>query len=178
MATAQRHARLPGRATSIRALVAVAVVCACLAIGLGGAAHTLRSNPVARNETLVDTASTAAVSKQVGDAVRTAFSYDHADPAATRRHAQDVLTGNAVRQYNELFEQVERVAPEQRLTFSTTVRAVGVPRLEGDRARLLVFVDQQGIRADTADRRSGSAQLGISAQRIGEQWKISEIDVL
>lgn len=178
MTAVQRPARFPSRENIIRALVAAAVVCACLAIGLGGAAHTLRSNPVARNEALVDTASTGAASKQVGDAVRTAFSYDHADPAATRTGAQDVLTGNAVQQYNELFEQVERVAPEQRLTFSTTVRAIGVQRLTGDRARLLVFVDQQGIRADTADRRSGSAQLGVSARHIDGQWKVSEIDVL
>lgn len=178
MATAQPRARFPSRENIVRALVAAAAVCACLAIGLGGAAHTLRSNPVARNEALVDTASTAAVSKQIGDAVRTAFSYDHADPAATRTRAQDVLTGNAVQQYNELFAQVERVAPEQRLTFTTTVRAIGVPHLEGDRARLLVFVDQQGVRADTAGRRSGSAQLGISAQRIGGRWKIGEIEVL
>ena len=32
-------------------------------------------------------------------------------------------------------------------------------------------------RADTADRRAGPAQSGVSARRIGEQWKISGIDV-
>jgi hypothetical protein len=34
------------------------------------------------------------------------------------------------------------------------------------------------VRADTNQRRSGSAQLDVTAQRVGDAWKVSEIRVL
>jgi Mce-associated membrane protein len=166
------------RTAVVRMLIAVIVIGTGLAGWLGFATYNMRSNDAARNAALVDAAATQRVTGQVTQAIRTAFSYNFADAAATEREAQNVLVGRAIEQYNQLFTQVKRTAPEQRLVFSTTVRSVGVIQLDGDRARLLVFVDQQGVRADTNERRSGSAQLDVSAQRVGDAWKISDIGVL
>ncbi|MBE9373809.1 hypothetical protein IQ251_05030 [Saccharopolyspora sp. HNM0983] len=158
-------------------LSVLSVLCAGAAAGFGVAAHGLRSG-ASENQALVDGRATQAVVQQTSAAVRTAFSYNHADPAATREQAQQVLIGDAVQQYNGLFGEVERVAVEQGLQFATTVRSAGVTRLVDDRAELLLFVDQQGVRAESPERRSGSAQLGITAQRVGAEWKISRIEVL
>ncbi|GDY29132.1 hypothetical protein [Gandjariella thermophila] len=160
------------------ALAGVAVVAAGLAVWFGLSAHAVGGIEAARNTALVDVATTNAVSTQVGEAVRAAFSYDYTNPATTRQAAQNVLTGHAIDEYNQLFAQVERDAPAQKLMLTTTVRSVGVIQVDGDHARALVFVDQQALRADSSQSNSGAAQLDVVAVRTGTTWKISDLTVL
>jgi Mce-associated membrane protein len=160
------------------ALATVAVLGTGLAVWFGLSAHALQATGAVDNAALVDVATTNAVSSQIGEAVRTAFTYDYTNPASTRQAAQNVLTGNAIDQYNRLFAQVERDAPAQKLVLTTTVRSVGVSQLDGDRARVLVFVDQQALRTDNSQTNSGAAQLDIVAVRTGTTWKISDLNVL
>ncbi|MCK2241992.1 MULTISPECIES: hypothetical protein [unclassified Crossiella] len=130
------------------------------------------------NVALVDNATTDVVLRQVTDAVRDTFSYDHADTGRTEQAAARVLDGRAIEQYRELFAEVRKVAPAQKLVLTTTIRAAGVREIQGDTATLLIFVDQQMLRTGDNVQNSGAAQLEITARRDGPNWRIVELKVL
>ena len=159
------------------ALGAVAVVLAGFGVWATLHASSLRSNAAAQaNTALTDGPATAAVRREISAAVNTIFSYNYADTAATRRAAQRVLTGAAVRQYNTLFALVTKNAPTQKLVVTTKVTNSGVELLNGDRARLLVFANQQDTRAGTGQTSYAGAMFAVTALRQGGQWKIENID--
>ena len=159
------------------ALGAVAVVLAGFGVWATLHASSLRSNAAAQaNTALTDGPATAAVRREISAAVNTIFSYNYADTAATRRAAQRVLTGPAVRQYNTLFALVTKNAPAQKLIVTTKVTNSGVELLNGDRARLLVFANQQDTRAGTGQTSYAGAMFAVTALRQGGRWKIENID--
>jgi Mce-associated membrane protein len=159
------------------ALGAVTVVLAGFGVWATLHASSLRSNAAAQENTaLTDGPATATVRREISAAVNTIFSYNYADTAATRRAAQEVLTGPAVRQYNTLFALVTKNAPTQKLVVTTRVTNSGVELLNGNSARLLVFADQQDARAGTGQTSYAGAMFAVTAQRQGGRWKIENID--
>ena len=96
--------------------------------------------------------------------------------AATRRAAQGLLTGPAVRQYDTLFALVTKNAPAQKLIVTTRVTNTGVEVLNGDRARLLVFANQQDTRAGTGQTSYAGAMFAVTALHQAGRWKIENID--
>ncbi|MEW2634528.1 hypothetical protein AB0903_23540 [Streptomyces sp. NPDC048389] len=163
----------PGpRATRRRqALVVVAV-----ALVVGGALFLLRAAqltgaPAADNRALTDTEATARVTGDVGNALTAVFSYRPGHTDATRASARELLAGKAARQYTELFGQVEKRAAEQKLTLTTHVVRVGVTRLTGGSARLLVFLDQVSQRQGGAPA-TAPAQLSVTAELDDGRWRI------
>lgn len=139
-------------------------------------ASSLRSDAAAQNTALTDSQATAAVRRQISAAVDTIFSYSYANTALTKQAAQAVLTGPAVRQYNTLFALVTKNAPAQKLIVTTRVTSTGVELLSGDRARLLVFANQQDTRAGTGQTSYAGAMFAVTALRQGGRWKIENID--
>ncbi|MFJ2787160.1 MULTISPECIES: hypothetical protein [unclassified Streptomyces] len=170
----------PGREGSRRvgrsgALVAVAVT----ALLLGGgwffhAADQLRSTPSARNLALTDAGATARVGGDVGEGLARVFSYTPDRTDAAERSADHLLAGRAARQYDELFAQVRASLVEQRITLSTQTVRTGVIELDGDSARLLVFLDQTS-RRDKGAATSAAAQLTVTARFGGDRWQIVDI---
>jgi Mce-associated membrane protein len=140
------------------------------------AAHSLRSTAASANTALTSRAATASVEHAVTSAVNTIFSYDYADVARTRTAAQAVLTGPAVRQYDQLFALVERQAPKEKLDVTTKVTNIGVEFLTGNRARLLVFANQQDTRAGTTQTSYSGAMFAVTATQVRGHWKIENID--
>jgi Mce-associated membrane protein len=104
------------------------------------------------------------------------FSYNGADTAPTRRAAQRLLTGPAIRQYDRLFTLVEKEAPAQKLVVTTRVVSSGVEFLTSDRARVLVFANQQDTRAGTGQTSYAGTMFAVTAVRVGGVWKIENID--
>ena len=140
-------------------------------------ASSLRSNAAAQaNTALTDGPATAAVRREISAAVNTIFSYNYANTAATRRAAQGLLTGPAVHQYNTLFTLVTKTAPAQKLVVTTRVTNSGVELLNGNRARVLVFANQQDTRAGTGQTSYAGAMFAVTALRQGGRWKIENID--
>lgn len=176
--TVHKHTGADRRTVLTRVLLAVLVVSVLVAGGFGIALYALANGASTGNAAVADTAATKEVTARVSEAVRTSFTYDYGNPQSTEQEASKVLTGPAIQQYRQLFGQVKQVAPAQKLVFTSTVRTAGVQELRGDTARVLLFVDQQGVRADNNQRRSGSAQLDVTAQRVGNAWKVSDIKVL
>ncbi|MFD3532792.1 hypothetical protein [Streptomyces sp. NPDC058664] len=156
-----------------------ALVTAVAALLLGGgaffhAAHQLRSTPSARNLALTDTGATTRVSGDVGEGLARVFSYAPASADAAERSARTVLAGRAARQYGDLFAQVRASLVEQRVTLTTQAVRTGVIELDGDSARLLVFLDQTS-RRDKAPATSAAAQLTVTARFQGDRWLIVDI---
>ncbi|RSN26112.1 hypothetical protein DL990_32245 [Amycolatopsis sp. WAC 01416] len=129
---------------------------------------------LAHNTALTDVATTAEVGDQIGKALGTVFSYRYDDPAKSEQAAKEVLTGPALGQYDQLFAQVRGLAAEQKLVVTSTPVVSGVKVLDGDRASLLVFLDQTGVRGD-GQRSTGAAQLSVTAERSDGRWRVTAL---
>ena len=169
----------PGRRRAWRA--AAALGAATVVLGAFGTwamvhANSERNSAAAQNTALTDGPATAAVRREVAATVNTIFSYNYANTGATRRAAQGLLTGPAVRQYDTLFALVTKNAPAQKLIVTTRVTNTGVEMLNGDRARLLVFANQQDTRAGTGQTSYAGAMFAVTARHQGGRWKIENID--
>jgi len=156
------------------ALVVAAAVLAAFAVWAGVQAHSLRASQASQNVALTDRTATNQVTRQIASAVSTIFSYSYSDPAATRRAAQRLLTGTAIRQYDSLFALVEQKAPAEKLVLTTNVTNIGVEFLTGGQARLLVFVDQQDQAGSGRAVYSGS-MLAVNAVSERGRWLIENI---
>ncbi|MFB7824899.1 hypothetical protein [Streptomyces hydrogenans] len=174
-ADAEPGARRP--ATALRRRAVLATVLAVLLLG-GGAffygAHQLRSTPSARNQALTDAAATTRVGGDVGEGLARIFSYTPTSADAAERSAGSVLAGRAARQYTDLFAQVRESLVEQRITLSTQAVRTGVIELDGDTARLLVFLDQVS-RRDKGAATAAAAQLTVTARFQDDRWLITDI---
>ncbi|MFF5506343.1 hypothetical protein [Streptomyces roseolus] len=156
---------------------ALATALTVLLLG-GGAffhgAHQLRTTPSARNQALTDAAATTRVGGDVGEGLARIFSYTPTSSDAAERSAATVLAGRAARQYTELFAQVRESLVEQRITLSTQAVRTGVIELDGDGARLLVFLDQVS-RRDKGAATTAAAQLTVTARFQDDRWVITDI---
>jgi Mce-associated membrane protein len=165
-------ARSPSLALRI-GLLAVIVVFGGAAVAFGVLWSHARG---ASNTALVDGPTTAEVAGQVQSAVNTVFSYDYTKLAKTEQAVPKLLTGTALCQYKELFKQVQAQAPGQKLVLTTTVQNKGVELIQGDRARVLLRLDQHDTRAQTNQTTDSQAVIAVNAVRQGGEWKISSID--
>ncbi|MEV5273575.1 hypothetical protein [Streptomyces werraensis] len=167
--------RSPG--SRLRRAVAAGAVAALVLGGCGflHAAHQLRSDGSARNRALTDTEATSRVAGDVGDALARIFSYTPDGTAAAERSARTALDGKAARQYATLFDRVRQDLTAQRVTLSTRAVRTGVVELDGDRARLLVFLDQTSRRGEDAAT-TAAAQLTVTARLEDDRWRIVDIE--
>ena len=140
------------------------------------AGHGLRATAASANTALVDRPATASAERAVTRAVQEIFSYSYTDVAKTRKAAQALLTGAAIRQYDQLFALVERQAPKEHLVVVTKVFSTGVELLTGDRARILVFANQQDTRAGTTQASYSGAMFAVTAVLRSGHWQISNIN--
>jgi Mce-associated membrane protein len=177
-ATAKSAPGPGGRGTRRAAVVlgAVTVILGAFGAWATVAASGARAGYSAQNVALTNGPATAAVKRQITAAVNTIFSYNYASTAATRQAAQGLLTGAAIRQYDTLFALVTKNAPAQKLVVTTRVTNSGVELLNGNRARVLVFANQQDTRAGTGQTSYAGAMFAVTALHQGGRWKIENID--
>ncbi|MFG3100720.1 hypothetical protein ACGFZL_09390 [Streptomyces sp. NPDC048182] len=145
-ATEPRTTRRLGRGRLTLAVLALLVLLlGCFAGWAHGRAEGLRDDPGARNTALTDLARTSEIKGQTAKAVGALFSYDAARPAAFDKAAKELLTGRAVAQHKALFDAVRSGADRQKAVITTTVTDSAVERIDGDRARVLVYADQSSV---------------------------------
>ena len=173
MATSPR--RLTGVATLV-ALVASVVIALGLAAWFRGEANQLAGSAAASNDALVDAGTTAQVSGQVREAVHRVFSYDFARLDDNERAAAEVITGPFVQSFHQQFARVRELAPPQQAVVVATVPALAVKVLDGDRAIVLVFLDQQARQGGQAQPLLASGRLSVTAQRVNGSWKIADAE--
>jgi Mce-associated membrane protein len=165
-----RHPRLPV------ALAVLTLLLGCLAAWSARQAHALNDSASARNTALTDNARTSELKGEVTDIINTVFSYNYTDVAKTERAAQTLLTGKAVKQYNEMIALIRKQAPQQKLVLTTTVTDSGVRMLTGDRARLLIFADQRSTRTDKNQTAYSATMFSVGAVHRNDRWQIENID--
>ncbi|MGW5398747.1 hypothetical protein [Streptomyces sp. NPDC003952] len=145
-------------------LVPLLVLCALtLLLGAGAGfaqsrAAALRDDPVRANTALTDLARTSEIKGQTAKAVASLFSYDHARPAAFESASKTLLTGKAVTQHRALFNEVLAQAEKQKTVITTTVTDSAVERIDGDRARVLVYADQSSVSTAGAEKQNAQDQ--------------------
>ncbi|MHA6792695.1 hypothetical protein ACVGVM_04125 [Pseudonocardia bannensis] len=149
-------------------LLAVAVVAAV-------ANAQLRGAPAAQNTALVDVGATAQVSGQLGDALERVYSYDFARLDQNEADARAVITEEFGAQFDRLFGQVRELAPQQQAVVTATVTMSAVQRIEGDRATVFVFMDQQATRAADARQLAAAGRLTVTGRLVDGQWKIADV---
>lgn len=158
-------------------LCAATVLLGAVAAWAFTSADTLRDDPSRQNTALTDIGRTSEVKGRITEAVQAVFSYDYASPAKSDRAARTHLVGRAVQQHKDMLAEVRAQAPKQKLVLTTTVTQSGVERLDGDRARLLVFADQSNTRTGKAEETTyAAAMFAVDAVRRGGTWRISAID--
>jgi len=180
----RRSRRLPDRPVRTRSqtqvsvavlLAVVAVVLAGLAFFFRGKADDLTSGDT--NTALTDSATTSQVKGQLSNAIKQTFSYNYTDLGSTEKAVKENLTGKALCEYNLLFGEVKQYAPQQKIVLDTTVREMGIVRIDGDRAEALVYIDQLSTRVDVNKTVAVGGQFAVQAKKDGDHWKITEFDM-
>ncbi|MEU5086134.1 hypothetical protein [Streptomyces sp. NPDC021356] len=150
-ATDSRTTSRPPRGRPSRRSLALCLLC-LLTLALGGfagwahaRAQSLRDDPAVRNTALTDAARTSEIKGETEKAVAALFSYDHAAPGAYEKAVKTLLTGKAVAQHRALLDGVRTRADQQKAVITTTVTDSAVERIDGDRARVLVYADQSSV---------------------------------
>ncbi|MFI6340461.1 hypothetical protein [Streptomyces sp. NPDC050535] len=185
-AVADKPAKAADRPRRTPAVVGALCVLTLLLGGFAGWAHaradTLRDQPARQNTALTDVSATSEIKGQTTRAVAALFSYDHAHPAAFDEAARNLLTGKAVAQHRALFAAVRDRADQQKAVITTTVTDSGVERIDGDRARVLVYADQSSVstaaKKDEADDEGtyAGAMFAVDVVRRDGRWLVSGID--
>ncbi|MFD9736118.1 hypothetical protein [Umezawaea sp. NPDC059074] len=165
-----------GKTRSPLLLPLVLLLVAAALAGLGYWFQT-RDRGTSVNQALVDTGGTTEVSGQAREAVEKAFSYNFADVAATESAANELLVGKAKCQYNAIFGPVKSLAPEQKLVVTVRVVSSGVTSLDGDRATVLLFIDQVTTRTTDNTTGGGIAMMRVGTQRADGRWKVDNMEM-
>ncbi|MTD53534.1 hypothetical protein [Amycolatopsis pithecellobii] len=156
------------------ALLGLIVLAAGFAVFAGLRAGALHGG----NRAVADIPATAAVSDQIGADIKAIFSYDYANLARTERAAASMLVDDAVGQYQAGYASARQQAVGQKLVRTTTVNSIAVADLQGDSAKLLVFVDQQTLTTSSNQQSSTSAALSVKARKVDGAWKIASMTAL
>ncbi|MGW1771181.1 hypothetical protein [Streptomyces sp. NPDC002104] len=171
--------------TSLLMLCALTVLLGAFAGFAHSRAVALRDDPVRGNTALTDLARTSEIKGWTAKAVASLFSYDHAKPAAFESASKTLLTGKAVAQHQALFKEVLAQAEKQKTVITTTVTDSAVERIDGDRARVLIFADQSSVGTAGAEKQSAQdqgvyagAMFAVDLVDRDGHWLVEGIDTL
>ncbi|MEU6477719.1 hypothetical protein ABZ858_12650 [Streptomyces sp. NPDC047017] len=184
------RSRRPSRGSRPSRPVVLALLCLLTLVlgGFAGWAHaraeSLRDRPAVRNTALTDAARTSEIKTQTEKAVAALFSYDHAHPDAYDKATKTLLTGKAVAQHRALLDAVRTRADQQKAVITTTVTDSAVERVDGDRARVLVYADQSSVSTAGGQAKQqaqdqgtyAGAMFAVDVVRQGGHWLVSGID--
>lgn len=166
--------------TMIRRSLPMLLAGALLVFGLLGwwMQYDLHRDGTADNAAVIDSKATAEVQSAVSQTLGRVLTYDFQDPDSTAKAADSLLSGDARSEYDTLFASLQERAPGQKLMLTAQVQAVGVKELKGDKAELLVFLDQSSQRADDDESSVSAAQLAVEARKVDGAWKVTKLKPL
>ncbi|MEO7195584.1 MAG: hypothetical protein ABIZ05_12335 [Pseudonocardiaceae bacterium] len=179
-APTEEVAKPPRRVTEVATLVVV-VAAMVIALGLAawfrGEAGGLAGSAATGNDALIDAGTTAQVSGQVREAVQRVYSYDFSQLDSDERAAAQVITGPFADSFQQQFAKPRReLAAPQHAVVVASVPALAVKTLDGDRAVVVVFLDQQAHQSGQAEPSQAFGRLLVTAQRVNGRWKIADAE--
>ncbi|NIJ14236.1 Mce-associated membrane protein [Saccharomonospora amisosensis] len=129
------------------------------------------------NTALVDVATTAQVKQAMSEAAESLFSVDFNDLNKTQRAADRLLVNDEVkRKYDALMGQVREIAPKQKMVVTVKATRSAVVQLDGDRAKVMVYIDQTATRTDNNQTSAGGAAMWLTTERRDGEWKVVNMD--
>lgn len=167
---------LLGRLRTVPVLAGALAVLLVLAVFFGVSTLALRSSPAAANTALTDVGTTSEVANQLGDALETVYSYDFARLDENERAAREVITTEFSTEFDRLFAQVRELAPQQQAVVSATVAVSAVQQIDGDRAVLVAFMNQQATTVANAEQAAAAGRLTVTGERVDGRWKIAGVE--
>lgn len=165
----------PARVRRLAVFAVAAVLLLAVAALFAVGNHEARSTGALGNHALVDSAGTAEAVSQLTAAVKTVYSYDYRSLDKTEADAKQLITGEFAGEFDRVFAPVRQLAPKEQAVLTTEVPAAGVIQLDGDRARLLMMVDQRGTRAGNQPLPPVSARLVVEARQVDGRWLIAKV---
>jgi Mce-associated membrane protein len=169
----EEQAPRPANLTLPIALVVVALLLGGLAFWFAQQLSDARAG--SGNNALSDVNATKDVVGAAQQAVTSVLSYKFDDMQTSTTRAKEYLDGEAVGQYDASMKALEKEIQDQKLQVVVNPVSVGVVRMAGDDARVLVFADQIGARADKQPS-GGPTQFAMDMHRTGGKWKIVKLD--
>lgn len=163
------------RTRLLTALGVVAVLLLAATTLLAVAWYSSRESGPLTNQAFADGARTSELVGQVTNAVVTVYSYDYTTLPENEAAAKAVITGDFTAEFDKTFQPVKDGATKQMTVLNTTVKAASVSQLQGDRARLLMMVDQTGTKGPAKEPTAASSRLAIDALWTDGRWKISGV---
>lgn len=151
-----------------------AAVCSSVLLDRMGALHAA----AATNAAVSGRAATGQVVEAIRSDLAAVLSYDYRHPDRPREAASQVLVGDALHQYDRLYGALAKVGRQQRLVYRGSLLDVGVQRLTGTDAQLLVFMNQMSKRGTDGAVNVAPTQIKVAAQHLEGTWKISSIELL
>lgn len=129
------------------------------------------------NQAISDAVGTEGVQKDVTAAVESLLSYDYNKIDEHEKTARSLLVTDQVRdEFDKLYGDVKKKAPEQKIVLVTKVSYSSVLELDGDTAKVLLFVEQSASREGTDQKSSGGGQLTVDAQLQDGKWRLAGIN--
>ena len=167
------------KAATLRGLVVgLAVALLIVAAVLAWQTRTLQDDPALENRAMLDNSIQEGAITAVSRGLSQVLSFDYSQPDATRAFADQILDGQARKEYDTLFASLQDRAPGQELTLTAEVQIAGVEELGSSEATLLVFVDQKSLRKQDKEASVSAAQLRVTAERKGDRWVITGLKPL
>ncbi|MCP2253025.1 Mce-associated membrane protein [Prauserella aidingensis] len=129
------------------------------------------------NSALVDGPATSEVKEAMEKAAERLFSIDHNNLGKTEKAANELFAGGEVKQkYDALMGEIKRLAPDQKIVVTVHATRSAVVNLDGDRARVMVFIDQAATRPQDEQPAVGGAAMWLETQKQGDAWKVTNLD--
>jgi Mce-associated membrane protein len=160
----------------VSVLLVVALLGAAAAYLLAGQATRAAELRPSANLAYLDQAATEQVRAEVGKAVEAVYSYDTANLDDTENRALSFITGSYGDQFRQNFSAVRALGPQSNISLSSKVVDTGVEMLTDRRATLLMMVNQVGRRGDSPAPLTAQIRLTVTAEKVGGQWKVSDVD--
>jgi Mce-associated membrane protein len=127
------------------------------------------------NTSQVDVNGTKDLVGAAQQAVAGVLSYKFDEMDKSTAQAKQYLSGEAVSQYDKSMQALAAEIQKQQLQVAVNPVKVGVVRMNGDDARVLIFADQIGVRADKQPS-GGPTQFAMDMHRTDGKWKIVKLD--
>lgn len=177
----RRIAEAPVTTRSLVVWGAVALVLVLAASVFGAFWYNREHGGSAANRALIDVGATSQVAQQVGDAVKTVYSYDFARLDENEKNARAVITPEFEQQFGQLFSEVRARAPQQKAVVTATVALTGVRQLSDDTAVVVIFMNQIATRtAESGPQQqlASAGRLTVTAKKIDGTWKIADVQAV
>lgn len=156
--------------------VALAVVFVAAA-ALAGWQYFVASGE-AENRAQSDPISSSQAGDEIVSAVQTLFSYDYTKLDGRDDEVEALLASDKLRkQFATLNCAVKDQAPKQKIVTATRVSYRAITELTDTTAKAIVFVENVWERKSTKQQEASAGSLGVSAELVGDRWKLTELKV-